>query len=196
MFAEYPSQIADLQPPLFNTLIQLLQHGLNQYPFFFFSTYFIFNSLTFEFTTDGEVSLRSVEALVAITHFNLKLKQKKSIFGLQKQLEANPQLIPELLKFVMTFLLFHDFDVDLLSHLSELFFYLLCTDQNAYQSLVNELFIRFEGTNKKERVVEAFSQLFRENGGVALSLDRTNLLKFEKNLKNILASIKGFLITK
>lgn len=175
----------------FNNILYIFK---NFFSFFFFIFSLIHYSLFFN-TIELEVALKSIEGLIALVKYNLKVFQKTQKPALISQLEMNPQLLNNLLRFTLEFLLFNDFSSEIIGPLSHLLFGLICSNQQTYFSLINELIHNFEGTPNKQRLVEAFNNLLNPSQ-IQLNLTRKNFQQFEQNTFQFIRLVKGFLIKK
>jgi len=88
-------------------------------------------------------------------------------------------------------LLLETFDMSLMDTFSAAFYTLICSHQEDYKRLVNNLLLEHSGSPHYERLVNAFNQLtgFPD----AFTISRAARIKFTENFTPFLTNIRGFL---
>ena len=87
-----------------------------------------------------------------------------------------------------------NFDMDLLQTASETLFKLICIHHEEYVSLAQSLLAHQKDSTVAERLSTSFKELTPTS--LKLSMDRTSVTAFRKNLEKFLLDIKGFLFVK
>ena len=84
--------------------------------------------------------------------------------------------------------------MDLLQPASECLFKLICSHQEEYMSLAQSLL----AYQKEPAVIERLQTSFREltPASLKLSMDKSSVTAFRKNLEKFLLDVKGFLFVK
>jgi len=88
-------------------------------------------------------------------------------------------------------LLLETFDMSLMDTFSAAFYTLICSHQDEYKKLVNDLLSQHTGSPHYDRLVNAFNQLTGFSD--AFNITRSARIKFTENFTPFLTNIRGFL---
>jgi len=173
LFDACPGKIATLEPRLFRNLVSSLQFGIQHH--------------------ESELSRKSLEAFQNMCRFHVQNKIDAGSFGLAPQQQHDPQLVPNLLKFIMNFILFQDFNADMLDSASTTLLSLICAENQEYTNLVQAFVAQQQNPEVKERLSNSFVML---SSNIQLNLDRKNIELFAKNMQQFVQRVKSILLTK
>lgn len=98
------------------------------------------------------------------------------------------------LQVVFELLLSSSFDMDLLQPASETLFKLICTYQEEYMSLAQSLISYQKDAAITGRLRTSFSELTPTS--LKLTVEKSSVTAFRKNLEKFLLDVKGFLFVK
>ena len=101
---------------------------------------------------------------------------------------------PDCSQVVFELILGSNFDMDLLQTASETLFKLICVYQEEYMALAQRLLTYQKNSAVAERLRTAFSELTPAT--LKLSMEKSSVTAFRKNLEKFLLEIKGFLFFK
>jgi len=140
-----------------------------------------------------EIARKSLEAVGTMAKFNFVTLSETGVSGLHQQQAANPNVLFDILKFLMNFILFSDFSVDLLDAASDALFGIICSEQKTYRVMVEQLIQQQTDSVLQNRLISAFNKLMVN---ITFSLDRKSMEKFRESMQEFLTSVKSFLLTK
>jgi hypothetical protein len=154
-----------------------------------------------------EIARKSLEAVGTMAKFNFVTLSETGVSGLHQQQAANPNVLFDILKFLMNFILFRyqqilhlnklknfsDFSVDLLDAASDALFGIICSEQKTYRVMVEQLIQQQTDSVLQNRLISAFNKLMVN---ITFSLDRKSMEKFRESMQEFLTSVKSFLLTK
>jgi len=165
----YPERIEKLPESLFDTLMRSLEMALLHF--------------------GSDAAKNSYEALASIASHYYKVKSEGS--SVAGHVDSS---LKHFLKVVFELILGSNFDMDLLQTASETLFKLICIHHEEYVSLAQSLLAHQKDSTVAERLSTSFKELTPTS--LKLSMDRTSVTAFRKNLEKFLLDIKGFLFVK